>query len=146
MGKQVVVAVAALALGATAGCGVDSTPGTRTVQVSSAVISEGSASAAATHQVVYRVEIVQGKPDLDVIGWGYNDPTTGQHESLTPSTAPLPWSKSFTATVDNSQLSISINNDSDASLSCTILVDGQQAATSIAKPHNSDPRGGICTG
>ena len=146
MGKRVGLGfVMVFAVGLLSACGDGSTPGTQVTRVSSVDTSAGPASAVAAHQVVYQVDVVQGKPDLDLIGFGYNDPNTGQSVSLTPSTAPLPWSKSFTGVVDdNKQLSVSINNDSDASLSCTILVDGQSVATSISKPHNADPSGNVC--
>jgi hypothetical protein len=112
--------------------------------VSSAYASEGPATALASHQVVYQVDVVQGKPDQDKVGWGYTDPTTNRPENLTPRAAPLPWSTSFTTVNTDAQLSVTINNDSDASLSCTVLVDGKAVATSIAKPHNADPSGGVC--
>jgi len=142
--------VTVFAVGVLSACGDGSTAGppapraSQVTRVSSAYASEGPATALASHQVVYQVDVVQGQPDQDLIGWGYTDPTTNQHESLTPRAAPLPWSKSFTTVNADAQVSVTINNDSDASLSCTILVDGQAVATSIAKPHNADPGGGVC--
>ncbi|MFC0436036.1 hypothetical protein [Kutzneria buriramensis] len=87
----------------------------------------------------YRVEALDGKPDLGRLTYSYLDPSTGRSTDVAANTA-LPWSKTFTVTslrLDKIGITLHHNN-TDNQVRCTILMDGDVVVRATAKPQGAD--------
>jgi hypothetical protein len=92
----------------------------------------------------YRVEALDGKPDLGRLTYTYKDPGTGQPTEVAANTA-LPWSKTFTiSSLHLDKIGITVHNNTDSQVRCTILMDGDVVVRATAKPRGADPDASTC--